>query len=75
MNEKDQKIPTDPVLKSFLRHLTYLITIGFFSIVIILFYGANTINPSEKDLISMLFGVLIGKWSTIIDFWFGSSRK
>jgi len=64
-----------PQIRVFLRHLTYLVTVGFFFVLAAAFLNKADMDPSKRDLISMLIGVLISKWSTIIDFWFGASRK
>ncbi len=62
--------------KDFLRHMAYLVTIGFFGALIFLFVPLplNT-NPEERELLSMLIGMLVSKWQTIIDFFYGSHHK
>jgi hypothetical protein len=59
--------------KDFLRHMAYLVTFGFFLSLFALFLPL-TISGEEKNLLSMLVGMLASKWQTIIDFFFGSSR-
>lgn len=59
--------------KDFMRHMAYLVTFGFFSALFLLFMPLN-IGVEEKNLLSMLVGMLASKWQTIIDFFFGSSR-
>lgn len=71
-NARDELVPQ---AKTFMQSLSIIVTLGFFMIFILLFCEFINVDATEKDLLSMLLGVLIGKWSTIIDFWFGSSRK
>lgn len=61
--------------KDFLRHMAYIVTLGFFIALGLLF--VPPINPpqAERELLSMLIGVLVSKWATIIDFFYGSARK
>jgi hypothetical protein len=59
--------------KDFMRHMAYLVTIGFFAALFALFLNLN-VTGEEKNLLSMLVGMLASKWQTIIDFFFGSSR-
>ena len=62
--------------KDFLRHMAYVVTIGFFGALILLFspIPLNN-NVNERELLSMLVGMLVSKWQTIIDFFYGSSTK
>ena len=60
--------------KDFLRHMAYLVTIGFFCALLLLFMPIP-INPTARELLSMLVGMLASKWQTIIDFFYGSSRQ
>jgi hypothetical protein len=60
--------------KDFLRHMAYLVTAGFFGALFMLFMPIP-FNTSERELLSMLVGMLVSKWQTIIDFFYGSSRK
>jgi hypothetical protein len=64
-----------PLYRDFLKHLAYLVTIGFFGALILLF-SPIPINPNtlDRELLSMLVGVLVSKWQTIIDFFYGSSK-
>lgn len=59
--------------KDFLRHMAYLVTLGFFAALFLLFLPLQ-VTEEEKNLLSMLVGMLASKWQTIIDFFFGSSR-
>jgi hypothetical protein len=59
--------------KDFLKHLACFVTVGFFLALFLLFLPLN-INAEEKNLLSMLVGMLASKWQTIIDFFYGSSR-
>lgn len=59
--------------KDFLLHMSYFVTVGFFAALFLLFIPL-TISESEKNLLSMLVGMLASKWQTIIDFFYGSSR-
>lgn len=83
-NSEDYKIEVEdrenareilPQAKEFMQWVTICVTVGFFGVFTLLVSQYVNIDNTEKDLISMLIGVLISKWSTIIDFWFGSSRK
>lgn len=65
---------TAVLYKDFLRHMAYLVTFGFFGALVLLFCPIP-INPSARELLSMLVGMLASKWQTIIDFFYGSSRK
>lgn len=60
--------------KDFLRHMAYLVTVGFFCALLLLFMPIS-INPTARELLSMLVGMLASKWQTIIDFFYGSSRQ
>lgn len=60
--------------KSFLKNMAYLVTIGFFSALLFLFFNEN-INTAARELLSMLIGMLASKWQTIIDFYYGASRN
>ena len=62
------------IFKDFIRHMAYLVTFGFFAALFCMFIPL-TITPEEKNLLSMLVGMLASKWQTIIDFFFGSSHK
>ena len=57
----------------FLRHEAYLVTIGFF-LAIALVSAPLKFDPHERELLSMLIGMLASKWQTIVDFFYGSSR-
>lgn len=59
--------------KDFMRHMAYLVTLGFFGALFVLFLPIET-TSEEKNLLSMLVGMLASKWQTIIDFFYGSSR-
>jgi len=58
----------------FLKNMAYLVTLGFFAALFLLFMPWQ-LNGDEKNLLSMLVGMLASKWQTIIDFFFGSSRN
>jgi len=60
--------------KGFMKHMAYLITGGFF-VALLLLFSPISINPEGRELLSMLVGMLSSKWQTIIDFFYGSSRK
>lgn len=60
--------------RDFMRHMAYLVTAGFFGALFLLFMPIP-LNQEEKELLSMLVGMLVSKWQTIIDFFYGSSRK
>jgi hypothetical protein len=59
--------------KDFMRNFAYLVTMGFFVALFLLFIPLN-LGAEEKNLLSMLVGMLASKWQTIIDFFYGSSR-
>lgn len=73
ISEKKKKKRNVPY-KDFLRHMAYLVSFGFFGALLLLFLPI-TINPSARELLSMLIGMLASKWQTIIDFFYGSSRS
>lgn len=58
--------------KDFLRHLAYFVSLGFFCALFLMFIPLN-ISSEEKNLLSLLVGMLASKWQTIIDFFYGSS--
>jgi len=57
--------------RNFLRHMAYLVTVGFFGTVFLMCLPLN-ISSAEKNILSMLVGMLASKWQTIIDFYYGS---
>jgi len=57
----------------FLRHMAYVVTLGFFLALGFLFIPIE-INPNARELLSMLVGMLASKWQTIIDFFYGSTH-
>ncbi len=73
-DRKDARHNNSVLYKDFLRHMAYLVTIGFFGSLVLLFSPVS-VNPEARDLLSMLIGMLVSKWQTIIDFFYGSSRK
>lgn len=62
---------TAVLYKDFLRHMAYLVTVGFFAVLVMMFLPWE-ISAEGKNLLSMLVGMLASKWQTIIDFFFGS---
>lgn len=58
-----------------LKNLAYITTAGFFGVLFLLFMPNLDINEQEKNLILVLLGMLVSKWQTIIDYYFGSSRN
>jgi hypothetical protein len=62
------------IFKDFLRHMAYIITLGFF-IALFMLFAPITISEDEKNLLFMLVGMLASKWQTIIDFFYGSHHK
>lgn len=64
-----------PLYKDFLRHMAYLVTCGFFGALILMFFPLPMTNSTERELLSMLIGMLVSKWQTIIDFYYGSSSS
>lgn len=53
--------------------LATVIVIGFFTVVYLV-WEKDVVPPDTKDLANILFGVLAAKFSSIVDFFFGSSR-
>ena len=53
--------------------LAGLIIIGFFILLIALVYV--TIPESNKDLLNLVVGALIGSFATIVGYFFGSSSS
>ena len=49
-----------------------LITVGFFVLLLSLVY--STIPLENKDLLNLVVGALIGSFSTIVGYFFGSSK-
>jgi uncharacterized BrkB/YihY/UPF0761 family membrane protein len=49
-----------------------LITVGFFILLLSLVY--TTIPTDNKDLLNLVVGALIGSFSTIVGYYFGSSK-
>lgn len=76
VGDREDARRNSPQYKDFLRHMAYLVTCGFFGVLIIMFLPFS-INPdsTERELLSMLVGMLVSKWQTIIDFYYGSSSK
>lgn len=54
--------------------LAYVVTIGFFATLFILFSQYVDINAEESKVLGVLVGMLSSKWQTIIDYFFGSSK-
>lgn len=54
-------------------HMAYLVTFGFFACVVMVFLPIP-LEGMDRDLLSMLIGMLVSKWQTIIDFFFGSKN-
>lgn len=67
-------IKQTPEYNKFLRRMAFLVTIGFFITLGVLFWPALKLDSTEKQILSMLVGVLVSKWQTIIDFYYGSSQ-
>ncbi len=65
---------SDADYKVFLRQFAYFITLGFFVTLGLLFLPFLNLTSTEKQLLSMLIGMLASKWQTIIDFFYGSSN-
>lgn len=58
----------------FMKALAWFVTVGFFAALLLLFVPFK-LDPNERELVSMLVGMLVSKWQTIIDFFYGSSQK
>jgi len=63
-----------PSNRSFLITMTFLVTAGFFTVLLLMFVPWQ-ITEEGKQLLSMLVGMLASKWQTMIDFYFGSSHS
>jgi hypothetical protein len=59
--------------KLFMKLLAVIVTVGFFCVLVALFFPLN-IQPDAKNLLLLLVGNLSSKWQTIIDYFYGSSR-
>ena len=71
---RETSVKSSKKYRSFLRWFAALVTVGFFCIsAALMFVPLVDINPSEKEFIAMLVGVLVSKWQTIVDFFYGSS--
>lgn len=60
--------------KGFLMLMAIMVTSGFFLCLFLIFSEGININDSEKQLLTLLIGMLASKWQTIIDFFYGASR-
>lgn len=56
-----------------LKVLAYTVTLGFFVSIYLVFSQSSNLNESEKQMLSILLGMLAGKFQTIIDYFFGAS--
>ncbi len=72
--DQDEDEKNARLYRGFLRHMAYLVTLGFFGVLMMLFVPIGY-DPNERELLSMLIGMLVSKWSTIIDFFYGSSKN
>jgi hypothetical protein len=61
--------------KNLMKNMAYLVTLGFFVALFLMFFDKLDMNSDEKNLLAMLVGVLSSKFQTIIDFYFGSAHK
>lgn len=48
-----------------------MIVIGFFTLIVVLIYKG--IPPDNKDTFTLLIGALIGSFTSIVGYFFGSS--
>lgn len=58
--------------------MTYLITLGFFAATFFIASKWAEVTKEEASIFFTLVGILASKWSSVVDFWFGtsfSSRK
>ena len=62
MNVKEQK-------EAFQRRLAYIVAIGFFAILIVLI-----IQGKYPDTVTLIIGSLIGSYTIVIGYFFGSSK-
>ena len=58
----------------FQRHMAYLVTAIFIGALVLVFLPLP-IGQEDRDLLSMLIGMLVSKWQTIIDFFFTRQRS
>ena len=50
-----------------------LISLGFFALLYLLIYTA--IPEQNKDVLNLVIGALIGSFSTVVGYFFGSSKS
>jgi drug/metabolite transporter (DMT)-like permease len=48
------------------------VVIGFFSLLILLIFIA--IPETNKDILNLTIGALLGSFATVVQYWFGSSK-
>ena len=70
-DRKDAREKNNPFYCQFMKHMAYFITIGFFGALFLLFFPQVNLNSEEKQILSLLIGMLASKWQTIIDFFYG----
>lgn len=54
--------------------LSIIFVTGFFIVLYYVTIGKLTIDPAVRDILMMLMGLLVREMTTIMQFWFGSSR-
>lgn len=55
--------------------LSGLITVGFFLTMTLFMSDVVNISQTEQNVFSLLIGMLVSKFGTVIDYYFGSSRE
>lgn len=55
--------------------LSSLITIGFFLTMTLFMSDVVNISATEQNVFSLLIGMLVSKFGTVIDYYFGSSKE
>ena len=48
-------------------------TLGFFTLVLLMFFRIRELPDGIKDILQILLGVIAGQYNTIVQYFFGSS--
>lgn len=73
-NARDMEAKNSDFFKYHIIGMSWILMIGFFITIYFMFCAAVNVNETEKQLLAMLFGVLSSKFSTVIDYFYGSSH-
>lgn len=58
----------------FIKCLAMTVTLGFFGCLILVFLPLP-MGQTDRDLLSMLVGVLVSNWQSVISYFFGSTNS